>query len=210
MCWFVWSADVWLVQRPMTKVVSVCRGYKLCKRKFLNDPSRRDLQLSRCAYIDNTMFDCEPASPATMHSSSHQQQGGAEAHDPQWPHADAVNSQQRTMEHTDHADTSPLSPIASERTANSAEEGSVEDKASGAVTPVVTPVMTYQTGQPPSPNLPRLTRNSLPPLERRDRSDSSCSCDSTHTPLPEPEVVSRHRERFRQKRPTGAQFTTGY
>ena len=155
------------------------------------------------------MFDCEPASPAPMSSSSHQQQpGGAEAHAPQWSQADAVNSQHRTMEHTDHADTSPLSPIASERTANSAEEGSVEDKASGAVTPVVTPVMTYQTGPPPSPN--RLTRNSLPPLERRDRSDSSCSCDSTHTPLPEPEVVSRHRERFRQKRPTGAQFTSGY
>jgi len=38
------------------------RGYKLCKRQFLDDASQKDLQLSNCPYIDTTMFDCEPLS----------------------------------------------------------------------------------------------------------------------------------------------------
>ena len=120
--------------------VPVFRGYKLCKRKFLEDASHKDLQLARCPFIDNTMFDCGPPpshvalQQKTLHdalTAGGQDEMGAEVSGVEAQSANAGTSESK---HEVRADE---------------EQGaSADDKASGAVTPV----MMFEKGPPPSPS----------------------------------------------------------
>jgi len=127
------------------------RGYKLCKRQFLDDASQKDLQLSNCPYIDTTMFDCEPLSSSRKRPQTEEEE-------------EADSAERDALEEEDIV--APLSPVGSVGSAKGAEtrnldqnlsaashqtaadQGNSEDKASGAVTPV----LMFEKGPPPSPS----------------------------------------------------------
>mmetsp|Transcript_36826 Transcript_36826/g.54024 ORF Transcript_36826/g.54024 Transcript_36826/m.54024 type:complete len:676 (+) Transcript_36826:231-2258(+) len=119
------------------------RGYKLCKRQFLRDADHTSMELSKCPYIDTTMFDCEPSSLSRTR--------------PQKEEAEQVSVSAKRDVPEEEDSLAPLSPVGSvgsgkgsvEKTVDSfVATSSVEDKASGAVTPV----MMFEKGPPPSPS----------------------------------------------------------
>jgi hypothetical protein len=114
----------------------VCRGYKLCKRKFLEDASHKDLQLARCPFIDNTMFDCgpTPAPGAAQQPVSRETSAG--------PDSDLEG--ERCVGDSGSSRGGACGDEDSPRR----EDLAADDKASGAVTPV----MTFERGPPPSPS----------------------------------------------------------
>ena len=118
----------------------------MCKRKFLEDASHKDLQLARCPFIDNTMFDCgpTPAHGAVQHALPREMPAVPESNLDEGEGEGYVGDQGSSQQGTIGEGISPRTDI-SPRTEDSV---SADEKASGAVTPV----MTFERGPPPSPS----------------------------------------------------------